>query len=173
MAGSRITTGLRQSLHVKLETITDTLMSSSTFADFVGAGKIIDPTSAATFIANIAGVVDGDQSFGGAATTVDISEQTFGNASYITGFTMDPLDFELIRDRTNTFKKAMEDVSDSVDCWMAWLSQNVPGHAGAAANASIIVGWGTISTHVVGRVTNPSVVMVHIAPEHWLNTIDA
>ena len=173
MAGSRITTGLRQSLHVKLETVPDAIMSTSTFGDIVGAGKIVDTTSAATYLANIAGVVDTDMPFGGAATTVDISEQTFGNSSYITGFTMEPFNFELIRDRTNTFKKAMEDVSDSTDCWMAWLSQNVPGHSGASANATVLVGWGTISTFPTGRVTSPSVVMVHIAPEHWLPAIDA
>lgn len=173
MAGSGITAGLLQSLHVKLEPIPDSLMESTTYTDFIGAGKIVDNTSATTFITNIAAVVDTDQPMGGAAIKAETSEQTFGNFNIITGFSMEDLEFEVVRNRKNTFRKAIEDVKDSTACWMAFLSQDVPGHSGAAADATIKVGWGTIATHPIGKVNAPSTIMVTISPIAWSNAIDA
>ena len=172
MAGPGPTSGALQGFYLKLESITDSLIASTTYGDFVGAGKIVDPTDATTFEANVVAVI-GDTSVGGSAKTVDISEWRKGNSQYVVGQNMDSVEFEVIRNRKDTTSRALEAAGTSVACWFAIFSQDVPGHGGAAADASVHVGYGTISVKADYKDESPSTLMVTISPRAWKDPIDA
>lgn len=172
MAGSSVTTGTLQGFYVKLENIPADELASTTFGDFVGAGKIIDPTSDTTYLANAVAVI-GDVTAGGSAKTVPIHEWQKGDSLFVVGQNTDPIEFEVLRDRKNTMAKTLENVGTSTACWLAVLTQDVSGRGGAASDATVHVTHGTISSRVDYKGENPSTVMVTIAPRPWKPAIDA
>ena len=175
MAGSGITSGANQRLFLKLESISDTLASSTTWADFVGAGKIIDPTSETTFNANMVPLT-GDLKWGGSAKVANWSEWGGGSnrtdKSLITGQSIENIEFELVFARSDTMRKALEDVATGSACWFVVLRQTTSGRANLT-NASIDVGYGTIASDKTFKDESPSSGMVTIAPQTLGTTIDA
>ena len=178
MAGSGPSSGSNQLMFIKLELIPSTLAASVLWADWVGAGKIIDPTSDATLKANCV-PVNGDLAWGGDPQTWDYSEWECGgeriDKQMQVGQGVVSTNFDVVMDRSNTLKRNLEDVVAGTNCYFAVLRQTTIGRAtiSSGTNASIDVGHGQIGKKKMFRDKQGSIVTMTISARSLPKTIDA
>ena len=178
MAGVGVpTSGATQRVFLKLEEIPDSLKTSKDFTDFVGASKIIDNTSGTTYTSNMVPLT-GDLNWGGSAIT-DSWGEWYGESVdrrdklLVVGQTIEPIEFDLVMVRSDTMRKAIEDADLGAACWWVLLRQEAAGHSTAGSNASLDVGYGTISVKKAFNDKQSSKAMVTLAPLNLPKTIDA
>ena len=172
MAGAAFTAGSNQRLYVKLESADDALRTSVAWSDFVGAGKIVDPTSDTTYGTDYVEVV-GDVTLGGDANVdnwVPWGRST--GRSLVTGQTLDNIEFTIKMDRTDTTATALENVSTGVKCWGVVLRANDATRTGVTADATVDPFFGSISVKKNFRGDTASDLDVTIAPDQISAAID-
>lgn len=171
------TSGVTQSLYIKFEAATPALVASSTATDFVGAGKIIDPTSDATWVANRLGIVN-DIVLGGDAVIESWREWASGTAkSLVVGEELENFDLTVKANRQLTVAKALEDALTGSPVWGVILrsvtpTESVQAVKGVGAKYTLNPFFGTIASRLSLQTSSASEVMGTLALSDHSKAID-